>query len=244
MAKRKSKKKGSQAKNQKRTVQVKSNKPIIIVGIVVLVFVLMVIGIVMVITSPKPSDKNNPTATAGPTVDPVVYGTAEPNTQKVKVEFVMADGGKMDFDLYPKYAPKTVENFVKLANEKFYDGLKFHRIMKTFMVQGGDGSNDPSKPKIQSIFGEFPANGFIQNTLGHVYGAIAMAKTPDPNSATSQFYIVSGDAKGLNGGYAVFGQMTSGKATLDKIASWPVDPSGEGSTPIGDVVIKSVRVIG
>ena len=112
------------------------------------------------------------------------------------------------------------------------------------MVQGGDGSSDPSKPQADSVVGEFAQNGFPQNTLSHTFGVISMAKTSDPNSATSQFFIVTGDATFLDGGYAAFGRIISGKATLDKIANTPVEQTGEKSTPTVDVVIKSVRVVG
>jgi len=152
----------------------------------------------------------------------------------------------MLFELLPQFAPKTVANFVKLTNEKFFDGLKFHRIMKDFMVQGGDASSDSSKPQAQSIVGEFADNGFPQNTISHVKGVISMAKTADPNSATSQFFIVTGEAKFLDGGYAAFGKLISGQKTLDKIANTPVEASpygGEMSLPKVDVVIKKVTII-
>ena len=190
-----------------------------------------------------------------PTAQPVVQQTAPAVFEATvidplkemgpKVQFEMADGGKMVFKLMPRYAPLTVSNFVKLVNSKFFDGLKFHRIMKTFMVQGGDGSQDASKPVAESIYGEFASNGFPQNSISHVKGVISMAKGGDPNSATSQFFIVTGEAKFLDGGYAAFGKLISGQKTLDKIANTPVtaNPSGEMSEPTVDVVVKTVTII-
>lgn len=130
----------------------------------------------------------------------------------------MEDGDTMSAELYPEIAPKTVENFVKLVNEKFYDGLIFHRVIPGFMIQGGDpqgtGMGDPG----YSIVGEFSSNGF-PNDLKHTRGVLSMARAMDPNSAGSQFFIMHQDAPHLDGQYAAFGKLTDGFDTLDKIAS-------------------------
>lgn len=168
-----------------------------------------------------------------------------------KVEFLMKNGSTMTFELYPEYAPATVANFIKLANSKFYDGLKFHRIIKGFMVQGGDPLGTGMGGSKDTIKGEFAQNGFTQNTLKHVKGVISMAReSNDLNSASSQFFIVDGDNsgpdKGLDGQYAAFGKLIQGEKTLDAIAATPVgiDPSsGEPSKPKKDVVIKKVIVL-
>lgn len=164
-----------------------------------------------------------------------------------KIEIQMADGGKMVLELYPEYAPATVANFVKLAKSGFYDGLKFHRIIKGFMVQGGDPKGDGSGGAENNINGEFSSNGFKQNTLKHTKGVISMARSDDPNSASSQFFIMDGDATNLDGNYAAFGKMTEGEKTLDAIADTPVDPNPynpeELSVPKRDVIIKKITVL-
>ena len=102
-----------------------------------------------------------------------------------KIKIVVKNYGTMTAELYPEMAPKTVENFLKLANEKFFDGLIFHRVIKGFMIQGGGYTEDMTDKDTASIKGEFAANGFAQNTLKHTRGVLSMARTSDPNSASS-----------------------------------------------------------
>lgn len=163
-----------------------------------------------------------------------------------KVEMILKNGKTMVFELYPEYAPETVNNFLKLSKAGFYNGLKFHRIIKGFMVQGGDPKGDGTGGADKNIKGEFAHNGFTKNTLKHTKGVISMARSQDPNSASSQFFIMDGAAPNLNGDYAAFGKLIEGEKTLDFIASTPVemDPSsGEMSKPIKDVFIKKVIVL-
>lgn len=130
----------------------------------------------------------------------------------------MENGDTMSAELYPEIAPKTVENFVKLVNEKFYDGLIFHRVIPGFMIQGGDPQGTGMGGPGYSIVGEFSSNGF-PNDLKHTRGVLSMARAIDPNSAGSQFFIMHQDAPHLDGQYAAFGKLTDGFDTLDKIAS-------------------------
>ena len=130
----------------------------------------------------------------------------------------MENGDTMSAELYPEIAPKTVENFVKLVNEKFYDGLIFHRVIPGFMIQGGDPQGTGMGGPGYSIVGEFSSNGF-PNDLKHTRGVLSMARALDPNSAGSQFFIMHQDAPHLDGQYAAFGKLTDGFDTLDKIAS-------------------------
>ncbi len=130
----------------------------------------------------------------------------------------MENGDTMSAELYPEIAPKTVENFVKLVNEKFYDGLIFHRVIPGFMIQGGDPQGTGMGGPGYSIVGEFSGNGF-PNDLKHTRGVLSMARAMDPNSAGSQFFIMHQDAPHLDGQYAAFGKLTDGFDTLDKIAS-------------------------
>lgn len=130
----------------------------------------------------------------------------------------MENGDTMSAELYPEIAPKTVENFVKLVNENFYDGLIFHRVIPGFMIQGGDPQGTGMGGPGYSIVGEFSSNGF-PNDLKHTRGVLSMARAMDPNSAGSQFFIMHQDAPHLDGQYAAFGKLTDGFDTLDKIAS-------------------------
>lgn len=130
----------------------------------------------------------------------------------------MENGDTMSAELYPEIAPKTVENFVKLVNEKFYDGLIFHRVIPGFMIQCGDPQGTGMGGPGYSIVGEFSSNGF-PNDLKHTRGVLSMARAMDPNSAGSQFFIMHQDAPHLDGQYAAFGKLTDGFDTLDKIAS-------------------------
>lgn len=135
---------------------------------------------------------------------------------------VMENGEIMEGELYPEIAPKTVENFKKLVSEHFYDGLIFHRVIPGFMIQGGDPMGNGMGGSEKEIFGEFASNGF-NNTLKHTRGVISMARAQDPNSASSQFFIMHEDAPHLDGNYAAFGKVTSGLDVIDRIANTPRD---------------------
>jgi peptidylprolyl isomerase/peptidyl-prolyl cis-trans isomerase B (cyclophilin B) len=159
------------------------------------------------------------------------------------VQFTMADGATFVVELYPEYAPKTVENFQALVADGFYDGLTFHRIYKNFMIQGGANADAELDP----ITGEFAANGFPQNTLKHERGVISMARSGKPNSATSQFFIMHADNTGLDGNYAAFGRVIEGMDTIDALANVPVTYNwslmGELSAPLDPPVIQSAVFI-
>lgn len=177
--------------------------------------------------------------------------------------------GTMKLELYPDQAPNTVANFITLANRGFYDGLTFHRIVKDFMVQGGDkdgtGSGSPTLSAIEdgasetenyAIKGEFVQNGFNKNTIRHEKGVISMARSDYSqmglyeegyNSAGSQFFIMTGDNATLNGYYAAFGKVIEGMEVLDKLNETEVTTAdetegAEASKPVNSPVIKSVRV--
>ena len=134
----------------------------------------------------------------------------------------MENGDEMEAELYPQTAPQTVANFVKLIEQKFYDGIIFHRVIKGFMIQGGDPTGTGMGGSEQTISGEFAANGFA-NDLKHTRGVLSMARTMDPNSASSQFFIMHADAPYLDGQYAAFGKVTKGLEVVDKIAQTPTD---------------------
>ncbi|MCI9040368.1 peptidylprolyl isomerase [Dubosiella newyorkensis] len=158
--------------------------------------------------------------------------------KKKKVVIKMKDGKEMVGELYPEIAPKTVENFEKLANEGFYDGLTFHRIIPGFMIQGGDPKGNGTGGPGYTIPGEFNSNGF-KNDLKHTRGILSMARAMDPNSAGSQFFIMHADAPHLDGDYAGFGLITEGLDELDAIAGTPTDWQDRPKKP---QVIESIRV--
>jgi peptidyl-prolyl cis-trans isomerase B (cyclophilin B) len=159
------------------------------------------------------------------------------------VTIEMENGDIITAELYPEIAPQSVYNFVHLVQDGFYDGLIFHRVIPGFMIQGGcpfgTGTGGPG----WTIRGEFSANG-VKNELKHTRGVLSMARTSDPDSAGSQFFIMHADSDFLDGKYAAFGMMTEGFVELDSLAMTPVTYNlwGEKSVPLEDVVIKTIRV--
>ena len=139
----------------------------------------------------------------------------------------MENGAKIELELYPEAAPITVKNFEKLVSEGFYDGLTFHRIIPGFMIQGGDPLGNGMGGSDENIYGEFLQNGH-NNPIKHTRGVISMARAYDPNSASSQFFIMHADAPHLDGAYAAFGRVVEGMETVDEIASVP---TGYGDRP-------------
>ena len=142
--------------------------------------------------------------------------------ETINIKITMASGKVMEAELYPEVAPKTVENFKKLIEEKFYDGLIFHRVISGFMIQGGCPQGTGMGGPGYSIEGEFTSNGF-KNDLLHTRGVLSMARAMDPNSAGSQFFIMHQDSPHLDGQYAAFGKLTDGFDTLDEIANTKTD---------------------
>ena len=151
----------------------------------------------------------------------------------------MLDGNKIEIELDEKNAPKTVANFEKLVKEGFYDGLTFHRIIPGFMIQGGDPQGTGMGGAKDNIVGEFKLNG-IENNLKHTRGVISMARSSDPNSASSQFFIMHADAPHLDGSYAAFGKVVSGMEEVDRIANVK---TGMNDKPLQTVVIKKMYLI-
>ena len=153
--------------------------------------------------------------------------------------------GEMTAELYPDKAPNTVKNFVELAEKKFFDGLIFHRVIKGFMIQGGGYDVEMADKDTDSIKGEFAANGFMQNTLKHTRGVLSMARTSDPNSASSQFFVMHKDAPHLDRQYAGFGMLTDGFDVLDAIASVKTTMYGwyMQDVPADAVVIETIEVV-
>lgn len=187
-------------------------------------------------------EEKNSDKTASPATEAPDY-TNVPNPIAT---IVVKDYGTMIAELYPAVAPQTVSNFISLANSGFYNGLTFHRVIKNFMIQGGDPNGNGSGGPGYTIKGEFTANGF-ENDLKHERGVLSMARrsnpyvNPDPlmDSAGSQFFIMHVDYPSLNGSYAAFGKVIEGLDVIDKIASVK---TGSNDKPLTDVVIESITV--
>lgn len=157
----------------------------------------------------------------------------------VKAKITMEGGGEISLELYPDIAPVTVENFVNLAKEGFYDGLIFHRVISGFMIQGGDPMGIGIGGSGHNIKGEFRANG-VENNLSHERGVISMARSQDFNSASSQFFIMHADGAFLDGQYAAFGRVTDGMDVVDEIASVPTDGRDK---PMFDMKMETVEIV-
>lgn len=150
----------------------------------------------------------------------------------------MEDGRQMKGELYPDIAPQSVGNFISLANSGFYDGLIFHRVIPGFMIQGGDPNGIGTGGPGYSIRGEFRANG-IRNDLKHTRGVLSMARSMMPNSAGSQFFIMTSDAPHLDGQYAAFGRVLEGMDVADSIVNVQRDRRDK---PLTDQRMASIRV--
>jgi peptidyl-prolyl cis-trans isomerase B (cyclophilin B) len=150
--------------------------------------------------------------------------------------------GEMTIALWPDVAPKTVENFKKLANEKFYDGTAFHRIIKGFMIQGGCPNTREGASGLPGTGGPGHTIKAEFNPKSHVRGVISMARSSHPDSAGSQFFICHGDAKFLDRQYTAFGELVKGDDVLERIASVPTGGS-EKSTPADRVAVESIRIV-
>jgi len=156
-----------------------------------------------------------------------------------KIKITMENGKVMEAELYKEHAPITVENFLNLVNEHFYDGLIFHRVIAGFMIQGGDPTGTGMGGSKNEIKGEFLSNGVVNN-LKHERGVLSMARSSDPNSASSQFFIMHEDAPHLDGNYAAFGKVTKGIEVVDEIASVQTDYRDKPLTP---QKIKTIEII-
>lgn len=154
------------------------------------------------------------------------------------VTFTMADGGVIKAELYPEIAPVSVNNFISLIQKNFYDGLIFHRVIKGFMIQGGDPNGTGTGGPGYSIPGEFAINGF-ENSLKHTEGVLSMARSMHPDSAGSQFFIMHRTSPHLDGQYAAFGKVIEGMDVVNKIAETATDYSDR---PLEDQVMQNVTV--
>ena len=160
------------------------------------------------------------------------------------IKFKIKNYGEITAELYPEKAPVTVENFLGLIKDGFFDGLIFHRVIKGFMIQGGGFDAEFNHKEADAIKGEFIANGFMSNDLRHKRGVLSMARTSDPNSASSQFFIMHQDAPHLDAQYAGFGMVTEGIDVVDKIANTKTGNYGwYQDVPKVPIVIEKVEIV-
>ena len=161
-----------------------------------------------------------------------------------KIKFTIKNYGEITAELYPEKAPATVENFRALIEKGFFNGLIFHRVIKGFMIQGGGFDLEFNHKEADSIKGEFIANGFMSNDLRHKRGVLSMARTSDPNSASSQFFIMHQDAPHLDAQYAGFGMVIEGIDVVDKIANVKTGSMGwYDDVPKIPVMIEKAEII-
>ncbi len=200
----------------------------------------VILSVMMLVASCGKGSENDVTSS------PAAASTPNPelvkNTITATIEF--EDYDDITLELYPDLAPETVENFVELAEDGFYDGTIFHRVIEDFMIQGGGYDDNLKAQKADTIKGEFDANGF-KNTLSHVRGVISMARAQDMNSASSQFFIVQQDSTYLDGQYAAFGRVTDGMDVVDEIASvrtGSVAASGMEDVPVDPIIIETITI--
>ena len=172
----------------------------------------------------------------------VLLDTSKELTGIHHAEIEVKEYGPIDVELDADEAPVTVTNFVKLAQEGFYDGLTFHRIIDGFMIQGGDPNGDGTGGSDENIKGEFSSNG-VENNISHTRGTISMARATDPDSGSSQFFIVQADSTYLDGDYAAFGHVTEGMDIVDKICKEAAPTDENGSIKADEQpVIESIRM--
>ena len=214
---------------------------------------LLVLAVLVMGLSACGSSKSDTTsetkATKAPKATETAEVTKEPESKttdtkgKHHAKIKVKDYGTIEVELDGDTAPITVANFIKLVNEKFYDGLTFHRIMSGFMIQGGDPLGNGTGGSDETIKGEFSSNG-VENNISHKRGVISMARSSDPDRASSQFFIMHQDSTYLDGEYAAFGKVTKGMKVVDKICEDATPTDGNGTIEKADQpVIESIRMV-
>ena len=205
------------------------------------IYILLVIILSLFVFVGCNKDDNNSDEIENPTKETDLNNKSNfKGTHKVEIE--IENYGTIYLDLDEKSAPATVNNFINLAQDGFYDGLTFHRIISGFMIQGGDPLGTGKGGSDERIKGEFTKNG-IENNLSHTRGAISMARSTDYNSASSQFFIVHEDSTFLDGDYAAFGYVTDGMDIVDKIcADTPIQDKNGTVKAEDQPVITSIKI--
>ncbi|WP_172251784.1 peptidylprolyl isomerase [Saccharibacillus deserti] len=204
---------------------------------------LMLTLLVLAACGSKTPQASAPAGTETPGTDSGTQASPEPapgSEGKPIVTIEMDNGGIIKLELYPEIAPNTVNNFISLVKSGFYDGVAFHRIVPGFVIQGGDPEGTGGGGPGYAIKGEFTSNGF-DNTLLHTEGVLSMARTNEPDSAGSQFFIMLADQPSLDEQYAAFGKVTAGMDVVQAIAALPVDGNDKPTSAEG-ATMKTVTV--
>lgn len=222
-----------------KNTQTKQFSPSLIAAILAIVLAIVMIIVASVQMIGGEDDSSAADALSRDTAVSYAETSYETNEEYAYVQIEMDDGGKIVLELYPETAPITVNNFIDLVKDGFYDGLIFHRVIEDFMIQGGDPEGTGYGGSERKIYGEFSANGF-DNPLSHDRGVISMARSDDYDSASSQFFICHADCPDLDGLYATFGRVVSGMDVVDAIASVSTNSKNK---PYEDVRMKSVTVL-
>ncbi len=245
MAKSRQQLRQEQRKKKNKAAATASISVGVICAIVAFVVILAIVLIGFFLNRDK-GEAENKSASSVQQQDEIVYDK-EPQVsgEHDRAKFVMENGEEFIVELYPEYAPLTAANFKSLVEEGFYDGLTFHRVVDGFMAQGGDPNGDGTGGSAKAIDGEFMTNGFKDNTLSHQRGVISMARTNDPNSASSGFFICYDDASFLDGNYAAFGKVIEGMEVIDSFleVERSYNSLGEQATPTTPIIIKSATII-
>ena len=198
--------------------------------------VILVSLLVLMITVVGCTSKDKDETTEAPEIPEVNLEDVKKEKPIVTIE--MDNGDKIVAELYPNIAPNTVNNFISLINKGFYDGLNFHRVIPGFMIQGGDPDGNGTGGPGYGIKGEFEANG-VKNDIKHDRGVLSMARSKNPDSAGSQFFIMAADSPHLDGEYAGFGKVIEGMEAVDRIVSSERDGSDK---PLEPQTIKTITV--
>lgn len=217
-------------KTKKNREEEMKKKRIMIAGAVVLCFCIVAVLITVLMIPKEDPDKTDPVSKAETEEGDTGEKNPADSAGNCYADIEIQDYGMVTVQLDQTSAPITTENFIKLAESGFYDGLTFHRIMEGFMMQGGDPEGTGMGGSDQTIVGEFSANGY-DNDLSHTRGAVSMARSADYDSASSQFFIVHQDSTFLDGEYAVFGYVTEGMEVVDQICESAEPTDGNGTIP-------------
>ena len=225
----------------------KWNQPLVWGIAAIVIMALLVVAAVLLLNKPTASSQaqtTDPASTPTPTSTTETYtppALEDDVTYTAKID--IQDYGTVTVELDQSAAPITCANFVELANSGFYNGLTFHRIMDGFMIQGGDPEGNGTGGSEHEIVGEFSSNGW-DNPLSHKRGTISMARSNDPNSASSQFFIVHEDSTFLDPDYAAFGTVTDGMDVVDAVCEAAQPTDGNGTIPADQQpVITSITIL-
>ena len=234
------------AREARRQAEAKKRKKNIIYGAIAAVLIIAIV--ILWLALPKPTDTTSTSgdsSTAGGEIDrdSIVISDHYEEGKQYYADIVIKDYGTITVELDANSAPISVENFVNLASSGFYDGLTFHRIIEGFMMQGGSSDGKGYAGSSETIYGEFASNGWDQNNISHQRGVISMARATDPNSASSQFFIMHEASTHLDGDYAAFGHVISGIEVVDEICESAEPVDFNGTIPASaQPVIETIRI--